>query len=221
MASLGSVRADVASRLPSDSTVMLPDLNTWINEGAREIARRAEVLETLDAIAWPANQQQAVLPINVARVHRVEFVDASGLDTYVVQTVSLQELDQVWGVLHTSQATYPSYAYMYGFTPNLTINIFPVPAQNGTLNVYYFRFPAAMVNDADLLECPNGWEDLVSLYVESLCQRKDRDQIWSTTRQLFETQLENMIDKTRNWHDQAGMITVGVRQVPSWLYDFE
>lgn len=221
MATLGSIRQMVATKLKPDTTVTPFDLNSWINDGAKDIARRTESLEASAAIAWTAGAASKPAPADLIRAHRCEFVDLSGLNTYSVELKAKQELDQIWGILHTQQSSYPSYGYLQGFPPNTVLNLYPVPAQAGTVNLEYYRLPAPMNADADPLDLVVGWEDLLELYVESEVQRKERDPIWSATKQLYDEKVVDMVEKTRQWHDQAGVMTVGNRQVPSWLYDFD
>lgn len=218
---LGAIRGMVASRIPPDTVVTPFDLVTWINDGARDIARRTETLEAVDAIAWTAGNATQAVPTDLVRAHRCEFVDSSGLNTYLVELFAKQELDQVWGILHTQQSSYPSYGYLYGFQPNTVLGLFQVPAQNGTINLEYYRYPAAMAADNDPCEIVNGWEDLIVDYVEIQVLKRDRDPLWAPSKQLYDEKIAEMTEKTRNWHDQAGVITVGNRQVPSWLYDFD
>lgn len=221
---LSDIRTDVRSRLDEPTARMWSDaeLNRWINEGLRDLARRTEtLLSYYTNIPLIANVAKYAMPADVIRVHRLEFVPTGSNQTYPIQLSTYQEMDQVWGVSQQIQRSYPYYAVMWGFAPNIVIQFYPVPSQGGGLNLYYYRLPKTLVADTDIAEVPEGWQDLVSLYCEYVSLRKDRDARWTDAKQLYEQSLDNMVNVTRQLHDSARTITVGTSAVPAWLYEFE
>jgi hypothetical protein len=224
MVTLLTIRTDVRNRLDEVSARRWTDaeLNNWINEGLRDVARRSEtILSYYTNIALVPNVAKYSMPTDVIRVHRLEFVPVGSSQTYPIQLSTYQEMDQVWGVSQQIQRSYPYYAVLWGFAPNITIQFYPVPSQAGELNIYYYRLPTTLVNDIDVAEIPAGWEDLVEVYCEYVALRKDRDVRWQDSKTLYETSLQNMINVTRQLHDQARSVIVGTSAVPAWLYEFE
>jgi hypothetical protein len=197
------------------------ELNNWINEGCRDISRRSEDLQSFNtSIVAIAGTAKYTLPIDCLRVHRVEFVPTGQSQTYPLKHSTYQEMDAIWGINQQIQSAYPYYFVMWGFPPTLQIQFYPVPAQAGTFNVFYYRLPITLVADGDVAEIPSGWEDLITLYCEFNARRKNRDPMWQDVRQVYEQSLANLIDTTRQWHDQSRMITVATGLgIPGWLYD--
>ena len=130
----------------------------------------------------------------------------------------------MWGTRQAVQRSYPSFFVLWGVAGSvegITMQLYPIPSQAGTLNIFYYRLPTTMVNDSDHADIPAGWEDLISLYCEYIALRKDRDARWSDAKQMYEENLGHMIDVTRQLHDQARSVTVGNAAVPAWLYEFD
>lgn len=223
MATLIETRNDVRAHLNEASARLWTDaqLNTWINEGLRDIARRTETIQKFSSsIAVTANDPTYTLPAEVLRVHRAEWVPtASGL-VFPLQLATYNEMDQYWGVNGTTMPGQPQYLVMWGFPPTVEIRLWPVPAEAGAINLFYFRLPAVATLDADTIEVLAGYEDLIVLYCEYIARRKDRDPTWQEAKALYEERVTLMVETTRQWHDQAQVISVGASAVPRWLYEF-
>lgn len=221
MTTLSDVRTDIRARLNENTARFWTDaqLNTWINEACRDVARRTETLQDFHtSLLINAGLGKYDLPSDVIRLHRVEFIPLGSDNTYVVEPSTYQEMDRMWGTNQTSMMSYPYYFVLWGFPPGLTIQLYPIPSQAGSLNIYYYRQPKTLTNDTDVVEIPEGWQDLLSLYVEYVAKRKDRDMTWQEAKTLYEEQIQYMMDRTRVWHDQARVMTIGGSALPDWLY---
>src|SRR5215471_1365001 len=220
---LGALRQDVRNRLDESTSRFWTDseLNTWINEGCRDVSRRTETIQSFNtSLSTTQSVGKYLVPPDVIRIHRVEYKPFGTTNIYPVQASTYQEMDQVWGINQLSQTM--SYAYNYvlwGFPPNLKMQLYPVPASTGdTIQIFYYRLPRNLVNDTDIVEIPEGWWDLVPLYCEYVARRKDKDETWKDAKQLYDQTLDNMYQMTRQWHDQARAMTIGYNAVPEWLY---
>lgn len=197
----------------------------WLNEGARDVARRAEICPTLDTtVAVVAGTGVYNAPTsNLVRIHRVEYVPTGSTQRYPLRPSTINEMDMVWGVQQTISQSYPMYFVLLGFpgaATSLQIQLYPVPSSAGTLRIFYYALPTPMVAGGDNLLIPTGWEDLVVMYAEYMCLRKGKDQRWQEAKALYESRLLDMIDKTREYHDQAHAVVTGIGAVPNWLYEF-
>lgn len=209
------------------------ELTRWINEGCRDIARRAEVIQSFSqTIPALPGLNKYPLPNNMIRIHRIEFVPNGQLQVYPLKASNHNEMDQVWGINQNTPSSYPSFFVVWG-TPGmvsdspLTLQVYPSPSQAGTFNIYYYRHPYRFLdpvaNAAELTknaEIPEGWDDLVILVCEYQARRKDRDPTWQEAKALYEERLGEMIDVTRQWHDQAQAFQTTSGAVPNWLYSF-
>lgn len=210
------------------------EITNWINDGLRDLARRAEDLMSFDtSITIVANTAKYALPADVIRVHRAEFVPTGSVQAYPIQATTYQEMDTIWGTNQSTPSAYPSFFVIWGF-PGGTgasahkIQFYPVPSQGGTLNLFYYRQPYRFLDpvahSGELvkeLEVVAGWDDLVVIYAEAEALRKARDDRWMTVRQMYEGQIDYVMNVTQQWHDQQQFISTASRlRQPFWLYDF-
>lgn len=229
---LGQLLADI--REQTDEWLTRPwsdsDLTRLVNDALKDIARRAEVIQSYSTtLAAVAGQNKYDLPTDVIRVHRVEFAVAGS--TYTVKPATHAELDRMWGVNQTTQSSYPSFYTIWG-TPGLTtpaasklqIQFYPSPSQSGTFNIYYYRMPYQFARPPDttekakVAEYPEGWDDLVTMYVSYHIKRRFRDPTWQEEKVEYEEKMRDMIDVTRIYHDEAQFFTTATGiNVPSWL----
>lgn len=224
MATLATMRVDLRLRLDEVTARMWTDveLRSYLNEGLRDVARRTESLLTYDAtVAVVAGTAKYTLSQQIVRIHRVEW-KATGEDAIrPLQASSYQEMDSMWGSRQNVASSSPSFFVLWGISGiDLAIQLYPVPSQAGALRIYYYRMPAALAADADIAAVPSGWEDLVVLYAEYVAMRKDHDPRWQEAKQLYEERLVDMVNVTRQLHDQAGAVMMGNSAIPSWLYEF-
>jgi len=201
-------------RFWSDSNLLL-----WLAEGCLDIARRTETLiEYNTNIDANAGQADYLLPPDVLRLHRVEFIPQSSANppqVYPLELSTFYEMDQRWGSSQYLQSVYPSFAVVRGTPGNplgrgsgaLVLKVYPVPSQSGAFNVYYYAMPNQNPATTDTLAVQGGYENIPLLYAEYIALRADRDPRWQEAKQLYEEDLLNMIDMTRKLHDQAGSVT--------------
>ncbi len=220
--SIANLRQVVRDRL-EESTARFwsdPQLNRALFEGANWVARKGEVLEETAAINVAPNQQRYPLPFDGIRVHRATFTPiGQNVQVYPLKPSTLYEADAVWGTFQQQQSSYPQMFVIWGYPPGIAANtvapnastnaywqiqLYPVPSQPGTLNVNYYRTPRPLTgSDSDVLEIPAGWEGVLVDYCVYRAALIDHDPQFSEYKQQFEEGLADMIDKTRNWHDQA------------------
>lgn len=193
----------------------------WLNDGARDIARRAEVLQDREDVTCTASVAEYTLPTDVLRVHRVEFNFTSDTTLkYPLEYRDFQNMDSLWGINQTTTGT-PHLYTLWGFPPALKLVLYPVPSAAGTAKVFYYRLPANQVNVTGAIELPEGYHDLLVHYAEYRALRRDRDPRWQEAKSLYDEGLFHMIELTRRWSDQAGMIDVGTSHLPAWLVGME
>lgn len=196
-------------------------LTRWINDGAGDIARRAEVLQDRNDVDCSDGVAEYTLPTDVLRIHRVEFwFDADPTLKYPLEYRDFQNMDSLWGINQTTENT-PSWYTLWGFPPSLKLVLYPVPSANGTARVYYYRTPNRQFSTTGTVEIPEGYHDLLVHYAEYRALRRDRDPRWQEAKSLYDEGLFHMIELTRRWSDQSGMIDVGTSHLPGWLVGME
>lgn len=225
MATQAAVLNDVRSRLDEAVPRFWDDaeLLTWINEAARDIARRAEVLQATSTISVTAGDAQYTMPTDMIRVYRVIWTATGSTDQQVpLQYEDFNALDSA-GWTWTNAQGWPSVFTLWGYPPTLEVVLYPQPSVNGTLTVYYYKMPTDLAVDgsaaSSTVPVPSGWEDLVVTYCEMIARRKDADPKWTEAKATYEQGVAMMVDRTRRWTDQAGAIQHNNTWLPAWLYD--
>jgi hypothetical protein len=210
------------------------EITDWVNDGARDLARKAEDLLVYDtSILVTPNVATYPLPANCIRVHRAEFVPTSSTQQYPIRGSSQDEMDNIWGVYQQNPSSYPSYFVTKGYpggsgSSQFNIQFYPVPAQSGSINLFYYKMPARLPDPiatptalAQTLDMPEGWDDLILMYVEWRALRKTRDPRWQEAYGLYKDQLDYLINVTRFYHDQQQVMTSFARtSQPSWLTEW-
>lgn len=220
-ATLTQAQTIVAAALddPLNQYFSLTQLANWINEGCLDVARRSQTLQKLGTVPVVALTAQYTMPADLLSIHRVEFVPTGAIQTYPVTYRSVNDMDQVWGVNQSSPNTYPQFYTPWNSPPNLTIQLFPVPSQTGTLNIWYYRIPVTAVSPTDNLDVVEGFQTIVYLYAEYMAKRKSADPTWQEAKQLYEQEFQDLVNKTRSYTDQMGTFTTGPGWMPYWLYE--
>lgn len=195
----------------------------WINEGMRDLARRTQTW-TVESAAIPvlANVQRIDLSVSlpdILQVTRLEW-SATGQDrSRVLEYNDFGNLDAIWWESQTITAGDPYCYTTVGYPPNLTIVLYPTPAQNGEIKIQYYQMPAPVAAGANELSIPEGFDDLVLDYAEFRARRTDRDPEWMTAFQMYEANVERMMERTNRWVNAAGYIGHTPGPLPAWLYE--
>lgn len=214
-------------------------LTSWLNAGLRDLARRNEILFTVDqtiqipafnpSLANPGPPQYALLNDTV-RIYRVEFVPVAQTNQiYRVEPSTQNEMDQIWGTYQQNTSTYPRWYVLLGYPggsgrSTFLIQLYPAASQPGTLNVYYYRQPTKIedpvANPAALnttLDVVEGWDDIVVDYAVYKALQRARDPEWQNRKAEYEEKVAQQVDVTRRFHDQQSYISYGTNMLPAWL----
>jgi hypothetical protein len=225
VATLNQLITEVRSRLDQIVGGPVPEqwsdaeITNWLNEGQRDVARRAEVLQANASIPTTVGVQQYDAPPDVIRIHRVEWSAGANQPIYPLEYRDFNSMDSVWWTSQAITQSRPVWWTAWGFPPNLKLVLYPKPASSGALKLFYYRMPVDMVSDTDNADVPTGWEDLLVLWAEHVALRKDADRRWVEAKQLYEERLNQMIEITRRWTDQADALqSYTGRLVPAWLH---
>jgi hypothetical protein len=194
-------------------------LTAYLNMGQADVQRKSEALRQLSTVAVTANVQSYTAPSDSLRIYRVEYVPGGmpTLQTYSLEFRGYNEMDAIWGIYQQYTGAYPSLYTLWNQPPELKIVTYPVPAEDGTLNVFYYRQPVAMASDSDTMDCLPGFEDVIYDYAVYRALRQDADPRWKDQWQLYSEDLQNLVDMSRNFTDQPNAFSSGSMNVPSWL----
>lgn len=227
MATQATYLTNIRSKLDETTSGQWSDteLRTWINEAARDIARRTESLQTYEEINVSANTQEYTVNDGCLRVHRVEWRPTGSSNVYPLEYRDFNSMDAVWWASQTTAKGYPTFYTMWGYPPTLKIVLYPTPSEAGKLKVFFYQTASNLATDGSAagstVQVPSGYEDLIESYVEYVALRKDRDPRWQESRAIYMDSLQEMIDQTRRWTDQGDFIQIGSSHIPGWLWGGE
>lgn len=198
------------------------NLRQWINEGARDIARKTESLEDRDTVAAVVGTAEYTLDTDVIRIHRVEFTP-TGEDTIRLEYVDIKDMDNFGWRQRTLRQDRPYVYSVWGSGRALKLIVHPVPATAGNFTIWVYRTPAVLAEStttdaATHVEIPQNWDDILLDYIEYRALRMDRDQRWVEAKAIYDENAAQMYDNTRRWVDQGGMILPNAPgALPVWL----
>lgn len=227
-ATLGTLVTRLRDRLNEPAARHWTDaqVRRWINEGAREVARIGETLlstGTVTAVAGTQTYAMSGLSPQPVRVHRAEFTPTASTQKYPLTFRQFQLMDDVWGQAQSVTVGVPCYYTMWGYFPSMTLYLYPTPSTGGTVKLFYYRLPTELAvdgtGDASVVECPDGWEDVIVTYAEARAFRNDNDERWISAKALFDESLQNLMRITSQPTDNVSFITTDVGFMPAWLVE--
>jgi hypothetical protein len=195
----------------------------WINQGAEDVARRAEILWEEVSIAVTPNVQNYSFPEDFLNAHRAEFtisgVTGPGAQTFNLDYRGINQMDEVWGILHSLPAAWPQYFTIRGNSAmGFFLMMYPSPAAAGTLVVYYYRTAVYAQETTDFIDTQEGWTSIIFDYAVAKAFRKAKRPEWQEAMQIYERNLQNLIDKSRNKTDLGEQVTTGMPSWPIYAY---
>jgi hypothetical protein len=198
-------------------------INSWINQGATDIARQAQALWMQTTITAVPLQQSYQFPSDFLGVHRLDFMLENSDQTYSLDYNGIKNMDEIWGILHQLPAAYPNAFYIWNDTGGpASMNYFgtyPVVGAPGTFILYYYRDAIWATSDTQYVDVTPGYEDICYEYAIYKAKRRDRDSTWMEAKQLYDIQLQQMFDKTRRFTDQGDHFANGAgAQWPTYAY---
>ena len=200
-------------------------LQSWINQGCADVARRGQCLWAEQTVTVVALTQQYDFADDFLTAHRAEFSPTGSDQTYACDYREINTMDEIWGILHALPAAWPQYFTIRGGaapggsgTSGFNLMLYPSPGAAGTLTVYYYRQAATISVTSSPIDTLNGWEDVVYDYAVYKALRAAKDSTWQQAYQLYESNIGKLIDKSRLMTDLATTVTTGIPQWPVYAY---
>lgn len=189
----------VRARLDEEEAGFYSDsqIRVWLNEGQREVARRALWKRTSSSVSVVAGTQFYTAPTTAIQVYRVEYAPSNSSSIYRLEYRDINAMDTIWGIHQSVGQGIPEYYTLVSANP-LSIELCPTPSTAGNLKVYYYDMPADLAtttnSDANTaLSVPLGWEDLVVEWATALAFRKARDSAaYQMAMQAFAAGLDRL-----------------------------
>jgi hypothetical protein len=193
-------------------------IQSYINQGCADFARRTRTLRIEEQVNVTASVQNYTVPGDILSVYRIEFVPTSTGQVFIypLEFMGYNEMDQAWGVYQTFPAAWPQQYTLWGNPPSLSITLFPVPDQDGYLNVFGYRQSTDTVLTTDPIDVLTGYEEAIYEYGAYKCLRQDSNPRWQEAKQAYENIVMEATNNTGWYTDQPNTFTSGQSQWPPW-----
>ncbi len=171
---LGTLRTLVSQWVddPQNGYFTVPTLNLFLNNAQREVQKLLIQAEDsyytkLVTTSTIQNQQDYALPDDLLKITRLEVIaGGSGItaDRRLMQNITINQQGQVAG-----QSGLP-YCYYW---QKSRLSLLPVPDQAYPLNLYYDYLIVDMVNDMDIPDVPQDFQEYIAVLAAFDCFIKD------------------------------------------------
>lgn len=218
------------SRLDEPSSVYWTDedLRIWINDTARDLARRTESLRATYSQAVVANTASYTpawtSTTQPYRIYALDYTPTGQSTCYPLEYRDRNAASDVWGLSQAQTVGVPAIWTSWGAPPTLSIQVYPTPSVAGILRIWYYRLPDALatIDTSDqntALDIVEGWEDVLVDGVEYKALRRDGNPRWQEAKQEYEQHIDAMMQATLRFTDSAGAVTTPAGgYIPNWLY---
>ncbi len=223
----GQALSRLRERLDEPSAAQWTDayLRGLLNEGARDLARYTESLEattTITVVADTASYAPPTTgcPTDVVKVDHVVFTPTSGGRQV---PLDYADINQAEGPYYLGSRNEPRLFTLWLPPPSMALKLYPTPSEGGSLTVYYRKLPAELATDGSaastVLGIEDAWVDVILDYAEARALRRDRDQRWTESMQMYETGREQMRLLTIRRANAVGQFGSWMGSHPAMLLD--
>lgn len=200
-------------------------LRRWLNEGLRDIGRRTFHYQETDTIAVVANTGTYTASADVIRINQMYFSPTADTTQKIpLLARTWDAMDQTWGNRQDMVSGYPVMFATRGYSPQVSIKLYPVPSVAGTLYLNVVRMPAELdiAGGTGNIDCPEAWVEIAYFYCEYMARRKDRD--FEAAQESFNQygmMIDNMITNGDYLNAPGEFLFTGTHHLPTWLTDFD
>lgn len=223
-----TVRTAIRDRLDEATAGQWGDaqLNRWINEGARELARRTRQLTDTTTFTTTAGTAEYTVDADVLEIFQAYYAPGDGRQVPMIAR-AWDGMNNVWGQYQNQTGGDPVMFTVWGFSPNMKIRLYPAPAESSkTVTLLVSRLPADLATDntanASNVDFPDAWIDCLYDFVTYQALLKDRDDRWQAYKSLFEQRADEMAmqaDVLAVTNEMIADPLVSGGMVPRWLVD--
>jgi len=181
------------------------ELNTWLEEGARQVAIITECFATTSDVVALTGQYIFNAPPNAIRVNRMEWCDNNPVTAnsviYPLESCPMVKLNNFRQGGQSTSRGVPSVWSWWGYpgTTTFRLHVYPAAHTPGTLRIHYYRYPTSTGDvDSANLDVVEGWEHFIYDYAEYRARIKDRDiDIAKTLKEDFDGNVQGLRQQFR------------------------
>lgn len=226
---LGEIRDSARSKADEESTGFISntEIDRSINQGMNfiygKIVQRFENYFIVRGtalngglITTVVGQQAYSLPSTMQKLLRVEHRPATSIDDNEWRRLENQNINN--DAVNDYYPVRPGYAPYFGyFIAGDTINLRPVPKDSFSIRIWFIPRVTQLVDDTDVAGIPSEYHELIAEYAACQCLRKSGEGIFRENFEMFQLELNNMLETIEIRDQQAEQMMITEAQ-DLWLY---
>jgi hypothetical protein len=195
---VSDIKTRVKRQFGDEAQVQITDTDIvrWINDAQRYVVTNNDgVLEKIATANVVAAQQEYTLPADYLIIRSIKIKHPDGA-YYKMDPSTLENFDNLINGWENA-AHYQGLSTTYHIY-NGKFQVFPIPSINITSGwkIYYSRYPVDVVNDADTIDLPLPYHNLVVNYC--LQQAYELDEDWNASKEkATQIQADMTINRER------------------------
>ena len=209
---VGAILAETSILLDDEQFIRFPkwQLRTWLNEAQREVSKMTECLRAKTTLDVDAADQFITCTTNLIRISEIYWYADGDSQRYPLVYRDHRASRPIWGTYRGLNEGYPSLYWTEGYPGAFEIGLYPIPSQNGTLELHYYRYATdreIMVgtDDALAIDLPNGWEGTVVSWILMRAFQASREPTRAESyRNEFNAQVDMLITASTRYVDEPG-----------------
>lgn len=188
------------------------ELQRYINDGQRDIARRIPWYRVKSTATATASTQEHNAPSDAQWVYEVSWTETGTSRVIPLEQYDFTNVAFSMGTQLTTAVGVPRYFYTWGYpgTSTFKINLIPTPSVAGTLTYHYYGSPAdhALTTTAQTgsVIVPLGYEDAITLFVVYSALMADADPRWQEYKQLYEQAIAALEEAAIRYSPRTGQL---------------
>lgn len=200
-------------------------LGRWLNEGARDLARSTRHLKGRFTIAVTGGDGEYNLDATVLAVEHAYWTATGDTRIMPLYPKHWEGMDQVWGSWQNQQSSNPMFYTVVGMSPTAMIKLYPTPEGDGDLlvmcSILHTEIAIPIVGAATA-DVPAAWYDAINDYVEYKALRRDRDQRWSESFDMYTQKRDALMNNVDFLAQNREVVpTPGGSYIDSWLVSMD
>lgn len=221
MPTIAAALAQLRERLdePDEGAWKNVELRRWLYEGTRDVARRTRLYTAQNTEAVTANIGEYTLDSDILAIEHLLWKPTAETQKRPLEPRAFEGVQRY---INETGAD-PVFYSTYGYSPDLRVQLWPVPSRAGTLYIYGPCLPAVAAVDAGTgdLDVIEGWLEAVLDYAEYMALRRDRQETWKDIFTMYEARVQQMIELSATDDAMGEIQFTGTSLVPTWISEFD
>lgn len=205
---LGEIITAVQRQFGDESEVQVKklDIIRWANQAGIDIARKTECVQDHAQTSSLTSDNSYTLPENYLGIRRVTY------DDIVLQPTSMEIIDQDMPSRDKAPVQTGTPVQYYIWANTLYLHPAPQAGGTGNLDIFYYRTPALVSGNEDIIEIPAYYHEDVIRYC--LARAKELDNDHDVSRVVMQEYNERIVQSMYEQQNPGSRSYPAVRLLP-------